>query len=103
MYPPSGFYWDEFVRNVEEEEGTKLEMRRVRDVTEIYGNPVLHFAHKADVIRLEALKETGGVYLDVDVLITRGEGKKGVPLSLSLRMRTDFELPVLPHRSRTVI
>lgn len=82
VYPPSGFYWDEFVRNVEEEEGTKLEMRRVRDVTEIYGNPVLHFAHKADVIRLEALKEFGGVYLDVDVLITRGEGKKDVPLSL---------------------
>lgn len=50
-----------------------MELRKVRDVTEIWGNPVLHFAHKADVIRLEALKEFGGVYLDVDVLITRGE------------------------------
>lgn len=73
VYPPSGFYWEEFVRNVQDQGRTKLELRKVRDVTEIYGNPVWHFAHKADVIRLEALKEFGGIYLDVDVLVTRGE------------------------------
>ncbi|GAA5880314.1 hypothetical protein JCM16303_003893 [Sporobolomyces ruberrimus] len=71
VYPPSGFYWEEFVRNVQDSGLTKLELRQVRDVTEVFGNPVWHYAHKADVIRLEALKEFGGIYLDVDVLVTR--------------------------------
>ncbi|GAA5962346.1 hypothetical protein JCM3765_002948 [Sporobolomyces pararoseus] len=71
VYPPSGFYWEEFVRNVQDSGETKLVLRKVRDVTEVFGNPVWHFAHKADVIRLEALKEFGGIYLDVDVLVTR--------------------------------
>jgi hypothetical protein len=79
VHPPSGFYWEEFVRNVQDSGNTKLELRKVRDVTEVWGNPVWHFAHKADVIRLEALKEFGGVYLDVDVLVTRGESSSKTP------------------------
>ncbi|GAA6014983.1 hypothetical protein JCM11491_002382 [Sporobolomyces phaffii] len=71
VYPPTGFYWEEFVRNVQDSGHTKLELRKVRDVTEIYGNPVWHYAHKADIHRLEVLKEFGGTYLDVDVLVTR--------------------------------
>ncbi|KAI7936070.1 hypothetical protein MJO29_015373 [Puccinia striiformis f. sp. tritici] len=42
-----------------------------RDVTEIFGRPVKHFAHKADIIRLEALRDYGGIYLDLDVFIVR--------------------------------
>ncbi|POW12909.1 hypothetical protein PSTT_04191 [Puccinia striiformis] len=38
-----------------------------RNVTEIFGRPVKHFAHKADIIRLEALRDYGGIYLDLDV------------------------------------
>lgn len=48
-------------------------MVKQRDVKSIYGNEVVHFAHKADVLRLEALRDYGGVYLDTDVLVVRGE------------------------------
>jgi hypothetical protein len=32
------------------------------------GRPLFHVAHKADVVRLQALKETGGIYLDLDTI-----------------------------------
>lgn len=51
---------------------TRLEMIRQRDVTQVFGNPIDHYAHKADVIRLEVLRDYGGVYSDMDVLILRG-------------------------------
>ena len=104
VYEPEGFWWDEFVRRVEEgggrvtrtsaeaekakvaepkiagwektsgreRKGTELRLVRQRDVTDVFGNEVEHFAHKADVIRLEALRDWGGVYLDTDVMVIKG-------------------------------
>lgn len=48
-------------------------MVKSRDVKSIMGNEIEHFAHKADVIRLEALRDWGGIYLDTDVMVVRGE------------------------------
>ena len=50
-----------------------MEMVKQRDVTRIYGNEIEHFAHKADVIRLEVLRDYGGIYLDTDVLVIKGQ------------------------------
>ena len=33
------------------------------------GRPLKHFAHKADVLRLLAMKYSGGIYLDIDVFV----------------------------------
>lgn len=71
VYEPTGFWWDEWKRLVSETD-TQLIMQEQRDVTQIFGKEVEHFAHKADVIRLEALRDYGGVYLDTDVLVLRG-------------------------------
>ncbi len=38
---------------------------------EIFGNPLPHFAHRADILRLQKLIELGGIYLDADVLVHR--------------------------------
>ena len=38
---------------------------------EIFGRPVSHPAHRADVVRLMKLREHGGIYLDADVLVKR--------------------------------
>jgi hypothetical protein len=57
---PKGPFWDrakEFV-----------EVNFVAPVTQVYGNPVKHPAHQADVIRLNVLRELGGIYLDLDVV-----------------------------------
>ncbi len=33
------------------------------------GRPISHFAHKADVLRLLAMKHSGGIYLDIDIFV----------------------------------
>ncbi len=38
---------------------------------QIFGNPLVHPAHRADVVRLEKLLEYGGIYLDTDVFVHR--------------------------------
>jgi hypothetical protein len=38
---------------------------------EIFGRPLAHVAHQADVVRLQKLIEHGGIYLDADVLVQR--------------------------------
>jgi hypothetical protein len=57
---PTGFYWDMV--------SSLVIINIVRDVTTIFGNPVIHYAHKADIIRLRALLKFGGVYLDLDMI-----------------------------------
>lgn len=37
----------------------------------IMGKPLHHFAHKSDVVRLDVLRHTGGIYLDIDMFVLR--------------------------------
>lgn len=62
-FEPVGLFWD-LVR-------PKVELRRVPLVQEVFGNSVSHYAHRADVVRLNALIEFGGIYLDSDVIVLR--------------------------------
>ena len=62
-YKPYGEWWDrvqDYITPVE-----------IEPPTEIFGNPVNHFAHQADIIRLQLLIEEGGIYLDSDVLCVK--------------------------------
>lgn len=45
-----------------------LTLNKIVAPTQIFGNPLLHVAHQADIVRLQALKETGGIYLDLDTI-----------------------------------
>jgi hypothetical protein len=60
-YEPKGPWW-ELTR-------TFVDLERIRAPREIFGNPVIHPAHRADVVRLERLISRGGIYLDVDVFV----------------------------------
>lgn len=62
-YEPRGPWWDL----------TKPLVTPVRITAprRIFGRPVDHPAHRADVVRLEALLEKGGIYLDSDVFVHR--------------------------------
>jgi len=62
-YEPSGPWW----------ELTKplLALQKIEAPREIFGRPVEHPAHRADVVRLQKLIEHGGIYLDCDVLVQR--------------------------------
>ena len=60
---PGGKYWD----------AVKPLLTRVpcEPPTEIFGRPLLHYAHQSDIVRLRALIATGGIYLDMDTVCRR--------------------------------
>jgi hypothetical protein len=62
-YKPSG----EWFERIED----KLNLIQVEPPTDIFGNPLSHVAHQADVIRLQVLLEEGGIYMDIDTISTR--------------------------------
>jgi len=62
-YEPTGPWW-ELTRRM-------VTVEKITAPREIFGNPLLHVAHRADVVRLEKLLSVGGIYLDADVFIHR--------------------------------
>ncbi|CAD6565010.1 MAG: hypothetical protein CYPHOPRED_005020 [Cyphobasidiales sp. Tagirdzhanova-0007] len=66
-----GVWWLEEIEDEVERLGIKFELKEARHFDNIFGNPIAQYAHKADIIRLEALLEYGGIYLDLDVISIR--------------------------------
>jgi len=62
-HEPTGAWWRQTRRLV-----TPV---RIEAPTEIFGQPLAHVAHRADVVRLQKLIEHGGIYLDADVFVQR--------------------------------
>ncbi len=59
-YEPEGEWW--------QKAKSLLTLKKITAPDSFMGRPLYHVAHKADVIRLLALKETGGIYLDLDTI-----------------------------------
>jgi hypothetical protein len=62
-YEPTGPWWE-----LTREMLTPIKIKAPRI---IFGNPIPHPAHRADVVRLEKLLARGGIYLDCDVFVHR--------------------------------
>jgi hypothetical protein len=62
-HEPSGEWWEATLPLVT--------VKRIKAPHRIFGNPICHPAHAADVVRLLALLEYGGTYLDADVWCLR--------------------------------
>lgn len=62
-YEPTGAWW--------ELSQPMVTVDRLTAPREVLGNPLLHAAHRADVVRLEKLLSGGGIYLDADVFVHR--------------------------------
>lgn len=60
---PSGVWWDRCREYVE--------IVPVDAPTEVGGRKLMHPAHRSDVARLNVLRESGGIYLDIDVVCVR--------------------------------
>jgi len=58
-HEPTGHWW--------EQSRPFLTMKKITAPREIHGRELVHPAHRADVVRLEALIDHGGVYIDADV------------------------------------
>jgi GT2 family glycosyltransferase len=59
-YEPFGKWWEK-IKPI-------LTMEMVEPISSIFGNPVCHRAHQADILRLQKLIERGGIYLDIDTI-----------------------------------
>mgnify|MGYP006405073233 FL=1 len=59
-HEPYGKYWDKIKEH--------LTLIKVKPPTEIFGIPVTHYAHQADIIRMQALIQYGGIYADIDTV-----------------------------------
>ena len=68
--PASAFFHYQFEPEGEWWEKAKplLTLNKIIAPDSFMGQPLYHVAHKADVVRLHALKETGGIYLDLDTI-----------------------------------
>lgn len=62
-YLPSGKYW--------EKARPYLQLQPIEPPQEIFGNPLCHPAHQADVLRLLILIQQGGIYLDLDTICVK--------------------------------
>ena len=62
-YEPKGPWW-RLTREM-------VTIEKIKAPRTIFGNPLLHPAHRADIVRLEKLLEMGGIYLDCDVFVHR--------------------------------
>lgn len=62
-FEPSGKWWDKAK--------PLLTLKKIKAPDNFMGRPLYHVAHKADVVRLQVLKETGGIYLDLDTICVK--------------------------------
>ena len=77
--PPESNVWWQRAKAIE-----RVEVREVEDPTHIFGRPIETGSHRADVIRLQALLEFGGIYLDSDAFALRCAGANVAALSLQI-------------------
>ena len=62
-FEPTGEWWDKAK--------PLLTLNKIKAPDSFMGNTLYHVAHKADVVRLQALKEYGGIYLDLDTICVK--------------------------------
>ena len=62
-FEPTGPWW-ELTREM-------VTVEKIKAPVQVFGNALLHPAHRADIVRLENLLSVGGIYLDADVFVHR--------------------------------
>lgn len=60
QYEPEGEWW--------EKAKPFLTLNKIVAPDSFMGRPLYHVAHKADVVRLQVLKDNGGIYMDLDTI-----------------------------------
>ncbi|KZP01614.1 glycosyltransferase family 32 protein [Calocera viscosa TUFC12733] len=68
--PPHGPWWDLLQPHVT--------LSPVEPPEEVFGRPLRHYAHKADVVRMQVMLQLGGLYLDQDTFVLRSFDAAGL-------------------------
>ena len=71
--PKSVFFYYEYEPQTEYFKKIKpfLNLVKIKSPKTVYGNPLNHVAHQADIVRLLTLKLFGGIYMDLDTICSR--------------------------------
>ncbi len=105
QYEPGGEWW--------EKAKPLLTLNRITAPESIMGNELFHVAHKADVVRLQALKESGGIYLDLDTISVKplsglldqefviGQELKAAYVPKNWRQRLKYNLGLVKNKDGT--
>ncbi len=91
--PTSALFHYEFEPHGEWWEKAKplLTLNKIKSPDSIFGKRIHHVAHKADVVRLKALNETGGIYLDLDTISIKPLTKLlNHPFVIGQELKPDF-------------
>jgi hypothetical protein len=89
QYEPKGVWWDKAK--------PLLSLNKIEAPQSFMGQPLFHVAHKADVVRLQALKESGGVYLDLDTISARSLANlRDCSFAIGQELKPDY----IPKNSR---
>jgi hypothetical protein len=84
QYEPSGEWWQR----------TKplVTLNKITAPDQVFGNTLYHVAHKSDVLRLQMLKEYGGIYLDLDTISLKPlTGLLGHSFVIGQELKTTFK------------
>jgi hypothetical protein len=65
-YEPEGIWW--------ERAKPLVRLSRIQVPASVFGQGIVHYAHKADLLRLQILSSEGGIYLDIDTLCVKSFG-----------------------------
>jgi hypothetical protein len=105
QYEPQGEWW--------EKAKSLLTLNKIAAPESFMGQPLYHVAHKADVVRLLALKETGGIYLDLDTISVKpltgllnysfaiGQELKPTYVPKNWRQRIKYNLGLIKESSKS--
>lgn len=64
-YEPFGYWWEKM------KEIPNIKFEEIEVPTHIGNKELKKVAHKADIVRMNILYETGGIYLDIDTICVR--------------------------------
>jgi hypothetical protein len=104
QYEPEGEWW--------QKAKPLLTLNKIAAPDSFMGRPLYHVAHKADVVRLQALKETGGIYLDLDTISVKpltdllnhsfaiGQELKAAYVPKNWRQRIKYKLGLIKESSK---
>jgi hypothetical protein len=92
QYEPTGEWWEKIK--------PLLTLRQLKAPESFMGKPLNHVAHKADVVRLQALYEFGGIYLDLDTICVKS---LAALFSNHFVMGQELNLPYVPKNNRQKI
>ena len=66
-----GKYWDKLNQMNSNETNTVIELSHVKRPVYIFDKKISSVYHASDIVRLEALKKYGGIYIDNDMYIVK--------------------------------